>query len=108
MTTVLSGRDVPGILRAAWPTHTAKRAARAADVPVETSRNWLRGRGRPLAETLLRMAERNDALRAALIRRLEAMHDATPPGQMALPLDREDRAVDLRPRAQRSRLGEGA
>lgn len=66
-----SGRDVPDLFRAAWRNHTAKRAARAADVPVETARNWLRGRARPLAETLLRMAERDEALADALARRLD-------------------------------------
>lgn len=71
--TAPDGHDVPHLLRDAWPRHTVKCAARAADVPVETSRNWLRGRARPLAETLLRMAARDEAMAAALRRRLDDM-----------------------------------
>ena len=88
-----NGHDVPNLLRSAWATHTAKRAARAADVPVETARNWLRGRARPLAETLLRMAERDEQLAEALARRLadarryRAAQDPRPdvPGSGAAP-----------------------
>ena len=67
------GHDVPNLLRAAWGRDTAKRAALAANVPHETARNWLRGRARPLAETLLRMAERDEAMAAALSTRLDAL-----------------------------------
>jgi hypothetical protein len=67
------GQDVPTLLRAAWPAHAAKRAARAADVPLETARNWLRGRGRPLAETLLKMAARDADMAGALAARLDAL-----------------------------------
>lgn len=69
--TLPKGHDVPALLRDAWRNHTAKRAAQAADVSHETARNWLRGRGRPLAETLLRMAARDEAMAAALARRLD-------------------------------------
>ncbi len=65
------GHDVPNLLRRAWPRDTAKLAACAADVPHETARHWLRGRARPLAETLLRMAERDEAMAAALAARLD-------------------------------------
>lgn len=70
--TASKGHDVPALLREAWPRHTAKRAAIAANVPHETARNWLRDRARPLAETLLTMADRDENMAAALARRLDA------------------------------------
>lgn len=68
--TTRNGQDVPNLLRAAYPRHTAKMAASAADVPPETARNWLRSRATPSASTLLRMASRCDRLADALARLL--------------------------------------
>jgi hypothetical protein len=73
--TVVPGRVAP-LLRDAWRRHTAKRAAIAAGVSYETARNWVKGRASASAETLLRMAERDEAMAAALMRRLDA-HSAT-------------------------------
>lgn len=67
---VRNGHDVPNLLRAAYPRHTAKMAASAAQVPPETARNWLRSRATPSASTLLRMASRCERLAAALERTL--------------------------------------
>lgn len=58
------------LMRATWPRHAAKHAARAADCPVATAKAWVQGRFTPSADTLLRMAARNDKLRAELLRRL--------------------------------------
>lgn len=66
----LSGHVVPAVIRAAYPAHAAKLTARAAHVPVETARNWLRGRATPSAETLLRAAAECDRLASALERLL--------------------------------------
>ena len=65
------GGPIPSLLRDAWPRHTSKLAARAAGVAFETSRDWVRGHSRPLAETLLRMAANDDAMAEALRRRLD-------------------------------------
>jgi len=83
--TVRSGHVVPNLLRAAYPKHTTKRAATAANVPNETARNWLRGRAVPSASTLLAMAARCDRLADALERFL---HDrrATSPADQVLPM----------------------
>ena len=69
--TTHKGGSIPPLLRDAWPRHTAKRAACAAGVCVETARDWVRGKSRPLAETLLRMAAKDEAMAAALRRRLD-------------------------------------
>lgn len=66
--------------------HATKRAARDADAPVGTARGWLAGRFVPSTSALIRMAQRNDRIRAELIRRLESTpHEVTGPGD--LPLD---------------------
>lgn len=67
---VEEGHVVPTIIRGAYPAHAAKLTARAARVPVETARNWIRGRATPSAETLLRAAAECDRLAAALERLL--------------------------------------
>lgn len=64
------GQFLPPLLREAYPTHTAKRAARAAGVPHERARGWLKGRGEPSLGFLLDWAARCDALAAALETRL--------------------------------------
>jgi hypothetical protein len=68
--TARDGQDVPNLLRAAYAQHVTKRTAIAADVPVETARNWVRGRATPSASTLLRMAARCDRVASALERLL--------------------------------------
>ena len=70
--TAQRGANIPPLLRDAWPRHGAKLAARAAGVAYETARDWMRGRSIPSAATLLLMAERDEALAAALARRLAA------------------------------------
>jgi hypothetical protein len=76
------------LLRSAWPTHTAKHAARASGLSVRTVQGWLAERCTPSAATLLLMAHRNETLRRELIARLEStQHEAV--GQMVLPFDGE-------------------
>jgi len=71
MASVEKGHLLPPLFRAAWPRHTAKRAAQAAGVPVETARNWVRGRASPSAELLLRIADVSGGFAAALERLLD-------------------------------------
>ena len=61
---------VSELLRAVWPRHAAKNAARAAQGSVATAKAWVQGRTTPSADTLLRMAAANYELRAELVRRL--------------------------------------
>jgi hypothetical protein len=58
------------LFRTAWPRDTAKHAANAAGLSVRTAQGWMSERFTPSAATLLRMADRNDKLRAELIKRL--------------------------------------
>jgi len=58
------------LLRAAFPAHTAKRAAAAGGLSHRTVQDWLQRRCCPSADTLLRLAAENDELRAELLRRL--------------------------------------
>jgi hypothetical protein len=64
--TMREGRWLPPLLRAAYPRHTAKLVAQAADVPHETARNWTKGKCAPSADVLLRMAMRCERMAAAL------------------------------------------
>lgn len=96
--TVRSGHVVPNLLRAAYPKHTTKRAATAANVPNETARNWLRGRAVPSASTLLNMAERCDALANALQRLLDDRRSPSP--NHCLPSMARERAAADRGDAQ--------
>ncbi len=64
---VLTAAD---LFRAAWPQHTAKRAAQAAAGPVRTAQGWVQRRFRPDADTLLSMARQSAELRAELVRLL--------------------------------------
>lgn len=91
--TVRSGHVVPNLLRAAYPKHTTKRAATAANVPNETARNWLRGRAVPSASTLLAMATRCDRLADALERFLHDRRHSAGSDQV-LPMARECAAAD--------------
>lgn len=74
--TVREGRIVPALLREAYPRHTVKMTARAADVPHETGRNWVRGRAEPSLSTLLRMASRCERMATALERILNDRRNA--------------------------------
>ena len=58
------------LLRDAYPRHTAKLAARAAGAPLAAAKAWAAGRFVPSADTLLRMADRDDAIADALERLL--------------------------------------
>jgi hypothetical protein len=82
MTSFVMGHAMPPLLREAYPQHAAKRAAAAADVPIETARTWVRGRAAPSAERLLLMADRCDAMAAALEARLRRRR-ADPAGSVA-------------------------
>lgn len=66
-----SSISIAPILRSAWPDHTAKHAARAFGVSIRTVHGWLAGRCCPSVSALLVMSDRNDKLRAELIRRLQ-------------------------------------
>ena len=70
MTASADNTRMCGLLSAVWPRNTAKLAARAAGVSARTAEAWTTGRRSPAADTLLRMAERNDAFRDALVARL--------------------------------------
>ena len=63
------------VLRATWPRHTAKHAARAANGSVGTAKAWVQRRFRPDADTLLRMARESVELRAELVRLLGEWND---------------------------------
>jgi hypothetical protein len=77
------------IFRATWPEDTAKHAARAAGMSHRTAQGWMSERFTPSAATLLRMADRNDKLRAQLILRLALQQGYTnaPMAQGVLPVD---------------------
>lgn len=61
----------PGqLMRAAWPRHTAKLAARAAAAPVATAKRWVTDKATPSATTMLRMARECERLRGELLREL--------------------------------------
>ena len=61
---------VADLLRAALPTHTAKRTAAAGGLSYRTVQDWLQRRCCPSADTLLRLAAENEDLRAELLKRL--------------------------------------
>lgn len=79
------------IFRTAWPEHTAKHAAKAAGLSVRTAHGWMSKRFTPPASTLLRMADRNDKLRAELIKRIALQQGYQNDGMAAgnLPVDGE-------------------
>lgn len=60
------GGGVTPLLREAWPQHTSKMAARAARVPLETARSWVKGYSIPSAATFLNMADNDPAFALAL------------------------------------------
>jgi hypothetical protein len=76
-TATVTQTDVSGpvqILRRAWGTFTAKRAAIAAGRSHRTVEGWLAGRGEPSLSDALRMAAADDAFRAELNRELAAIN----------------------------------
>jgi hypothetical protein len=68
---------IHALLHDAYPRHTAKHAARAAEAPLGTAKGWVAGRFAPSAETLLRMAARCDAMADALERMVHARRAAS-------------------------------
>lgn len=77
--------ETASLLRAAYPEHGAKLAARAADVSPRTAEAWVTGRREPSASILLRMAARCDRMAAALERLLDDRRRARASRQMASP-----------------------
>lgn len=63
------------LFREAYPRHTAKHVARAADAPVATAKAWVAGRFTPSATTLLKMAAACGRLADALERHINASRD---------------------------------
>jgi hypothetical protein len=61
------------ILRRAWNSFTAKRAANAADKSHRTVEGWLAGRGEPSLSDALLMAARSDEFRTELMVELAAL-----------------------------------
>jgi transcriptional regulator with XRE-family HTH domain len=64
---VTTGFSVSALLRAVWPTGTAKHAARVAKISHRTVEDWLSDRCSPNAKTLVAMAQADDRLKAELI-----------------------------------------
>lgn len=64
--------SILAIFSEAYPLHTAKRIAQAADVPLGTAKAWACGRYAPPCSILLKMADRCDRIADALERRLHA------------------------------------
>lgn len=91
--TTREGQIMPALLRAAYPQHAAKRAARSADVPHETARNWVRGRAEPSLSTLLRMATHCDRIADALETMLHDRRAASLAGR-PVPMDGGNAAAD--------------
>lgn len=58
------------VLRRAWPRHTAKRAAAVACSSIRTAQAWVSDRCAPSLPKLLEMAQRDDNLRAEMVRLL--------------------------------------
>jgi hypothetical protein len=81
--------SITPILRAAFPTCTAKNIARVAGVSVRTVHGWLAERCQPSSAALLRMADRNEILRRELVLRLiqQEGYSNDGMGQGVLPLD---------------------
>lgn len=79
----MTGRILPespttaGLLDAALPRrHRAHAVARAAQTSVDTARTWISKRFVPSADTLLRIARHNRAVRLELIRVLQEIESA--------------------------------
>ena len=61
-------RPPHAIMRAAWPHHAAKHAARGADVPLETARRWVTGGRQPPGWAVLRLMAACERFRAEVLR----------------------------------------
>ena len=68
---VAANLTLADLLRGAFPTHTAKRAAAAGHISHRTVQDWIQRRCCPSADTLLKMAAENEQLRAAMILALQ-------------------------------------
>lgn len=79
-------------LKRVWPRHTAKNAALVARASVRTAQAWLADRATPSLPTLLAMAERDDNLRAELVRLVMETADVGTLGQMVGAETRRDAA----------------
>jgi len=90
---VRNGQIVPAVIRAAYPQHATKRVAAAADVPLETARNYVRGRAEPSLSTMLRMAARCERFAEALERLLNDRRAASL-ADRPVPMARERAAAD--------------
>jgi outer membrane biogenesis lipoprotein LolB len=73
---------LPRLLRRAYSRHATKRLARDAGVPIETARNWVRGRNAMSAEVLLRLAASCEAIATALEWVADHAEHAAPPRPM--------------------------
>ncbi len=79
----MAGRMLPeaptaaGVLNVALPRrHRAHAVARAAQTSADTARTWISKRFVPSADTLLRIAQHNRAVRLELIRVLQEIESA--------------------------------
>jgi hypothetical protein len=50
------------VLKRTWPRHTAKLAARAADVSPRTAERWVNGQGLPTWAAMVRLMQANECL----------------------------------------------
>ena len=66
-TTANTGFSVSALLRAVWPTNTAKHAARVAGISHRTVEDWLAERCSPSSARLAAMIEADNRLKAELI-----------------------------------------
>ena len=71
------------VLKRVWPRHTAKHAAAVAQSSVRTAQAWLADRCSPSIPKLLEMAQRDDNLRAEMVRLLMETADVGTMDQMA-------------------------
>jgi len=71
------------LLRARWPRHAAKRVAQAAGAPIASAKDWLSGRRRMAAATLLRIAASDEVFAQKLMEELNARRAARAANQAA-------------------------
>jgi len=90
MNATIREASILALLHDAYPAHTAKLIARAGDVPLGTAKSYASGRYTPPASLLLKMADRCDAMAAALERRLHARRSARMAGKNASSAGRVD------------------
>lgn len=66
------------LLVKAWPTDTAKHAARASGMSVRTTEAWVTGRRSPSSDALLLMADRDPHFSAIFLEVVKAMRAKAP------------------------------